>query len=346
MQRIGVFMTCLLLSLFALTSAVLTNHTIDDQAPSGVVYLPAGDRQTTLQDPGHAIDFDRTKLFNGTVSYFSDITNNNLIQVNFTGNAIYVFAAVPFGGDDVTLGAQCLFLIDSVVVHEYSANSSGAYNISAYSNGSIPDGAHTLEMELPSLLNGNVFALDYIVYTSNDSDPMGSSTSGHETSTSSSSGPSSGASTATQNKRIHIPAIVGTVVAVIAAFLAGLLLCWRAFRRRTIRRSSFSDNSAFGGALMSGDQPTLEPDAPSLAQELQTLKEEFRQFRQQAEGSSSETTSVMRSLSTMKRDQTRALQDRLESYEATDSLVHTNGGLRLTAGRQAVDELPPTYVED
>jgi hypothetical protein len=68
------------------------------------------------------------------------------------------------------------------------------------------------------------------------------------------------------------------------------------------------------------------------------------------EGSSaegSESASRARSLSMMKRDQTRALHDheRGVGVGVSDTLVHTDSGLRLTAGR-VVDEVPPSYVAD
>lgn len=68
------------------------------------------------------------------------------------------------------------------------------------------------------------------------------------------------------------------------------------------------------------------------------------------EGSSAETwesASRARSLSMMKRDQIRALQDdeRGVGVGVSDTLVHTDSGLRLTAGR-VVDEVPPSYVVD
>ncbi|KAJ7764028.1 hypothetical protein DFH07DRAFT_956300 [Mycena maculata] len=76
---------------------------------------------------------------------------------------------------------------------------------------------------------------------------------------------------------------------------------------------------------------TSDPVPIGLAQKLRTLKEEFNQFRQNTEGSStaiSEITSVT------------------HGYGGADALVHTNSGLRLTAGQRVVDELPPTYMED
>ncbi|KAJ7764040.1 hypothetical protein DFH07DRAFT_1017029 [Mycena maculata] len=385
-----VFATCLWhLSLLLLTSAVLTNHTIDDQAPTGVAYYPATIRNTSLHNsfPGinDDLNFNGTQLYNGTISYFpSKATNDTfIIDVNFSGNAIYVFAAMPSisSSDSNALSskdpADCRFFIDGVSVFNYSTEEAqDSYNISVYSNSSIPDGAHTLRMTMPDgTFQGNFFAFDYVIYTANDPDPtssLGGSTSGGGGSSmssfrtpSSSVAAASVAAAVTERKTLPISSIAGGIAGGTAAFLAfgvGFLLCRRARRRR--RKVSLDLEETTPTAPTEAEteelshpdtsQPsyfptTSDPAAIALAQELRTLKEEFNQFRQNAEGSStamSEITSVTRSLSTMKRDQTRALQDHQDGYGGADALVHTDSGLRLTAGRRMVDELPPTYMED
>jgi hypothetical protein len=90
-----------------------------------------------------------------------------------------------------------------------------------------------------------------------------------------------------------------------------------------------------------------EQDSVGIAEQLRAL--EVQLPKQHAEGSTarSETNvSVGRSLSTMKREQTRVVQNQAGySSGVVDSLVHGDSGLRLTAGRM-VDELPPTYVAE
>ncbi|KAJ7757352.1 hypothetical protein DFH07DRAFT_742188 [Mycena maculata] len=183
-------------SLLALTSAVLTNHTIDDQAPAGVTYIPAATTSLTLLnpllgDPHDTQNFNPTQLFNGTVSYFPTIgiSNSSIIEVNFTGvflklvstlherffilgNAIYVFAAVPSlalsGNPLVTnTSVECQFLLDRLRVGGYSKTSDpGIYNVAVYANSSIPDGPHSLRMVIPAgNTQGDYFAFDYAVYT-------------------------------------------------------------------------------------------------------------------------------------------------------------------------------------
>ncbi|KAJ6473404.1 hypothetical protein C8R47DRAFT_1295073 [Mycena vitilis] len=103
--------------------------------------------------------------------------------------------------------------------------------------------------------------------------------------------------------------------------------------------------------------PLVEPPPsdpmPSVAaqDEVRILREQLEQSKQRVDGGSAtamgqKNASLGRSLSTMKREQTRVLQPQLgPGNYVTDTLFHTDSGLRLTAGR-AVDELPPSYVAD
>ncbi|KAJ7757332.1 hypothetical protein DFH07DRAFT_772815 [Mycena maculata] len=380
-----ILLTCLWhFSFFVLTSAVLTNHTIDDQAPTAIEYFPPGTRNTNIDTPitaGDNIvqDFNLTQLFDETVSYFPSIAINTpaTINVNFTGNAIYVFAAIPgiSAPDSASLHVDgttdCQFLIDGVAVGNFSTTVSavGSYNRSIYSNNAIPDGAHTLQIVVPvHHVNGtNFFALDYVVYTSDDADP----TSSLGTSTSSTSTPSSviAASTASQKTATPIAAIVGGIAGGIAVLLASIILLFLCRRSRRQRTNESSDFEKLTPTTRADPRPpnmsppdavhiSSEPQPAALAQEIQMLKEQFNLFRQHAAGSSAtghETASVARSysmtssavtsFSTMKRDQTRAVH-RQDGYGRTDALLHTDSGLRLPTGLRVVDELPPTYAED
>ncbi|KAJ7757353.1 hypothetical protein DFH07DRAFT_1025394 [Mycena maculata] len=386
----GVFATCLWhLSLLALTSAALsiTNHTIDDQAPAGVAYSPAGQRNTSLHGPTAFLniisqDYNPEDLFNGTTSHFPSLDDAS-IDVDFiarpciSGNAIYVFAAIrTLSEDGNVIGeiAACRFILDGVSVGNYSTTTSrGAFDVSAYSNISIPDGEHTLRMVIYPNPHLNFFAFDYVVYKYvmihyyepecqvmwlSDGDHTFTSTSSTPSSSAAAASSVAAASTFKTKKKI----IVGAVVEGITALLHLERVCFLPDRRRwkgpsdsekstrtAVADSSKSEEVSHSDAAPPGD--ILSPsvlDTVALAQELRTLKEEFNQFRQNAEGSStaiSETTSATRSLSTMKRDQTRALQDHGEGYSAADAPVHTDSGLRLMVGRRAVDELPAAAAD-
>ncbi|KAJ6498389.1 hypothetical protein C8R47DRAFT_1212086 [Mycena vitilis] len=96
--------------------------------------------------------------------------------------------------------------------------------------------------------------------------------------------------------------------------------------------------------------PAHGDGSDALAVKLLALEAEVKQLKgERGEGSSSasntEVASLTRSLSTMKRDQSRAVQDHQEGYTGADALMHTDSGLRLTADR-TVPELPPTYAAE
>ncbi|KAJ7133925.1 hypothetical protein C8R43DRAFT_1133163 [Mycena crocata] len=87
---------------------------------------------------------------------------------------------------------------------------------------------------------------------------------------------------------------------------------------------------------------------PVAAQRIQLLAEQVRRLTEHAEansavGSDAASVAMGRSLSTMKREQNRPVQQGQRGPFAADALIHTDSDLRLTAGR-VVDELPPTYV--
>ncbi|KAJ7757331.1 hypothetical protein DFH07DRAFT_958692 [Mycena maculata] len=342
------------LSLLALCSAVPTNHTIDDQAP-GISY--SANRLTNVEasqigtgDGGSTGDFDARALFNGTISYFFNAVVNS-IEVNFTGNAIYVFTALPPIGIllSSTTSTECEFFIDGKSFGPQTSFAlPGSYDIPAYSNNSIQYGAHTLRMVIPPNPGVNFFAFDYLIYTSDDPDTTYSSTF---TSTEPSSSISA-ASTTTHGTRAPIASIAGGVVGGIAALLSfgiGLLFCRRARRRcmesaTDLEKSTLtvvtSDNSAQSDTvqtLPSAARP--EGDAEVLA-ELRTLTEEFRQFRQHAEGGGAADSPA-----TIKQDRRAHAVQHHKGYGSPNALVHTDGGLRLLAGLRLVDELPPTYED-
>ncbi|KAJ7187386.1 hypothetical protein C8R46DRAFT_1184986 [Mycena filopes] len=187
--------------------------------------------------------------------------------------------------------------------------------------------------------------------------------------TSSSTGatPSGSAAVLASHNKPPIGAIAGGVVggaALILALVVGWMLSRRAkhAKERTTPAMEESASPPDNPLLTQSPAvtvPTTRKSEPASqdavsAEQFRLLQEEVRQLRQQRAGSStagssiagSDTASLGRSLSIMKREQTRALVEHGERGDGvTDTLVHTDSGLRLTAGR-TVDELPPTYVAD
>ncbi|KAF7343078.1 CBD9-like protein [Mycena venus] len=164
------------------------------------------------------------------------------------------------------------------------------------------------------------------------------------------SGPNSTSSTIPK-KKLPVGAIAGGVVGGVTVILhrahresqSQYHQPWMGRKRR--RPPRFLMHRKGGGSYLAVPQGQ---DAATMADELRTLKEEVQRLKDRAgEGTSTGASATVptRSLSTMKREQTRVVQDHQQGLGFTDSLIHTDSGLRLTAGRM-VDELPPTYAED
>ncbi|KAJ7662716.1 hypothetical protein DFH06DRAFT_1190672 [Mycena polygramma] len=400
--------------------AVPKNNTIDDA--SGLVnYL--GSSMFCAQCPAETLDaavehynFNAREIHNDTLSSFQ-INVGGQLEFNFTGTALYIFLALP----EQNTWPPLRFSLDGIQVGSRdpgnpSSVSIAAYNVSVYSNSSIPDGAHTFRMDVAAGVSGQIFFFDYAIYTSNDPDPSSSSVSLSSGTTLSSSSVSQSSGTTLPSSSHTLPisadapkkkppvgAIAGAVigaVALICMLVVGLIFARRMKRKRRnildLDRSGppstetlgFSkepiappvmgdaelpspdvlgvskvDTPAAGTDVLSlASSAPVEPpqpkepiiptehDEPGVKEEVRALREELQQLKQQMQGginaaAGSDNTSLSRSLSTMKREQTQALQQHGLGSHVTDALVHTDSGLRLTAGR-AVDELPPTYVAD
>ncbi|KAJ7658297.1 hypothetical protein DFH06DRAFT_1196549 [Mycena polygramma] len=128
-----------------------------------------------------------------------------------------------------------------------------------------------------------------------------------------------------------------------AAFTAllgiGLFFCLRARHRRKLRKSELPPDK---------DAVSNDPVA-DLAAEMRLVRTQMERLAAQQAllgGIDSGTeVSVTRSLSTMKHEQTRVLREM--SPTATNSVEHTDSGLRLTAGSVYHDDgSPPEYVPE
>ncbi|KAF7333804.1 hypothetical protein MVEN_02337200 [Mycena venus] len=159
-----VFSLCLCLLLSSSVLAVLTNHTIDEAGPL-VRYIPNTDGLCVGCAPTD--QYDRSQLNNGTVTTYSVMDNVvRAIEMNFTGSAMYIFLAAASAPTD--LNQQCGFALDGVQVGDpplfflKTPASTARYNILMYANKSIPDGAHTFQIQLSMKAAVN---FDYAVYT-------------------------------------------------------------------------------------------------------------------------------------------------------------------------------------
>ncbi|KAJ7115409.1 hypothetical protein C8R44DRAFT_880708 [Mycena epipterygia] len=149
----------------------------------------------------------------------------------------------------------------------------------------------------------------------------------------------SSASSLIAAKKTPVGAITDGAVSGIAAILAlaAVLFCWRQAQiiaqRGNTRRIKIPSRNALPRVLA---QDVCRPDAQSSV------------------ASDNTSTSVSRSIFTMKRDQTRIVREHQYRYSGyghatvRDSLVHTDSGLRLTAQTVADEDggVPPTYVTE
>ncbi|KAJ6502930.1 hypothetical protein C8R47DRAFT_1316869 [Mycena vitilis] len=205
---------------------------------------------------------------------------------------------------------------------------------------------------------------------SSSSVPASSSSSSSSAPTASALGASTGSSTAaevtsnptTTTKKVSGGAVAGVVMGILALILAclvGFMLSRRAKHRVATPHMEESGSvppsfvwKNFRATTDDSTSETMaekEEDEAQAADRLRVLREEVQRLEQQAGSSSAGLVTAPpalgRSLSTMKREQTLALEEHERGAGVVDTLVHTDSGLRLTAGR-VVDELPPTYVAD
>ncbi|KAJ7662752.1 hypothetical protein DFH06DRAFT_1471510 [Mycena polygramma] len=303
-----------------LAAAGQTNHSIDDA--SGLVRYDVPPKSVACPT---LAGLDVSKLHDGTCSFISAIG----LTFDFNGSALYVFvASSPIDSAELEFSLDGSSTSGSASIEP--ALPDAKYNVSVYT-GTFEDGPHTFRM---NVLSGSAM-FDYALYTSNDADPISSST----------------------RKKPPVGAIAGAVVGAVA--LIFILLVAVIFVRRA-RHNKWRNTPAMQESRLSTDtlkEPltvgsSVSDTMPSgaIQDDVRVLREELQQLRQQVQGSStpgdSEAASLGRSISTMKREQTRALQQQGPGSNVTDSLVHTDSGLRLTASRREVDELPPSYVAD
>ncbi|KAJ7187391.1 hypothetical protein C8R46DRAFT_1274827 [Mycena filopes] len=311
------------------------------------------------------------QLFNGTITIISPLSGTDLqkssgFTFTFTGTAIYAFIVLPPAGyvyDGTNKFAVSgwvgrLDLDNEAPVVPGYASSNQTQEVCFFSSTNLNDGPHTVVLDTL----GGPLLLDSIIYTSNDADATSSSASSTTSSTSGATSSTSSGSTAvlTSHSKPPVGAIAGGVVGATALILA-LVVGWMFSRRAkranqpttpAVEESASPSVNPFllGQSTSIATIPPIKGSGSSIAQDagsgeqVRLLQEEVRQLRQQQAGSStagstarssgagSEPMSVGRSLSSMKRNQTRAL-------------VEHDSGLRLSAGR-IVDELPPTYVAD
>ncbi|KAF8193549.1 hypothetical protein K438DRAFT_1828837 [Mycena galopus ATCC 62051] len=202
-------------------------------------------------------------------------------------------------------------------------------------------------------------------------DPETTSTS---LATSTSNPPVAGTPAPLPKKKLPLGAIAGGTLAgcALLGVLGTVLLCRRRLRPRSRDVSPSIEEAPLpplGGAVTTIPKEGTEnganlavvheeispgdQTATALAAQVRALEAQVQQLMTERTERGAPTDSTAgsdvslpaRSLSTMKREQTRAVRNHQEGYSGADALLHTDSGLRLTAGR-IVDELPPTYAAE
>jgi len=187
------------------------------------------------------------------------------VELQFTGTAIYVFFILANDqGEGITTTTNCDFILDGRADgkfrHTPTTSPDLEYNALAYSNTALSNTAHNLTFETTGIERDIYLNFDYAVYTFDDRDGVGSTTSPSTPSTSSPSQPTSGSATSPRPVGAIVGGAVGAAVGLLALGLC-IFLFWRYRRRRAISLGldplipeASSDTVAYAGYTSSGSQ--------------------------------------------------------------------------------------------
>ncbi|EIW63894.1 uncharacterized protein TRAVEDRAFT_110984, partial [Trametes versicolor FP-101664 SS1] len=165
-------------SSFVVVDGVLVNRTIDDNLGDSVT----GEQPTYLPDGGWALGsvcttcnihpglVNLNKTFDQT---WHDTTHHpggpdQVITATFSGVAVYVFNIIANTVGATTTLTNLSFTLDGELVGSYlhapDTSTDILYNVSVYSNTSLTNGPHTLEIQ-PTGPFSSLILFDYIAYT-------------------------------------------------------------------------------------------------------------------------------------------------------------------------------------
>ncbi|KAJ7177199.1 hypothetical protein C8R46DRAFT_1188782 [Mycena filopes] len=359
------------LSVFLLFVVALSkNHTVDDTSPrincyglgpaNGLIWAGCEDRLVSQ------FGFDPSRIFKHTVTTFPAINKTNGVpanglELNFTGTAFYIFIAVPETNIDIgTSGltpypaefSGSISLDGGPVSHGAFTRNSPASTFTVKSRlneqylclwftTGIPDGPHTVQVDS----GGNPLMFDYAVYTRRRkrteekeiTPAMEESGPRRPPTVDAADDPvelrlnwsprlSTSADTVTAQTSLVSPTTVsseGTIVDQI----------------QQLQETKFSTSPGNGLVIELADQVRV------LTEQVQQLQQRSATDPEPVAAPTPTPNSLQRFLSTMNREQTRALADYARDPRVTDNLVHTDRGLQLTAGR-VMDKSPPAYARE
>ncbi|KAJ7919863.1 hypothetical protein B0H13DRAFT_2319968 [Mycena leptocephala] len=310
-----------------------------------VLHVSAEPQNITIDDTSPRFDYRGIQL----IERCNTLASGGSITLNFTGTAIYVFFALNSPFLDET------FSIDGVVADRKgttpgAAEWTRAYNITIIRATSLNSGPHFFNMSANSV--GSLF-FDYAIITQSTSAISFTSTGSIMPSTST---PADSAVHPSTQAKLSTGAIAGIGVgtAFISVMIAvGIYLCLRA-RKRIARVGGGHSSQPPPDATETIPSPTaieLVAEMRMMRSQVERLAADQRRSSAASTFSGLESPTASRDLSTisrssvsiMKREQSRVL--RAINATATNSIVHTDSGLRLTAGTSP-DEIPPQYAPE
>ncbi|KAI0333966.1 hypothetical protein GY45DRAFT_1270679, partial [Cubamyces sp. BRFM 1775] len=172
-----IFLALATLELALFASAVLVNHTIDDQlmlSANVLQYVPPNgvwsQGQTCSSCLIHPGIIDVSKAFDGTWSYaaYQPGQQSTEVQAFFNGTAVYVYNIVPSTVPGAATFVNLTFSIDGVYRGQYisipNESSEVLYNVSVFSATDLSHDVHNLTMNVVGN-NASHVLFDYIVYT-------------------------------------------------------------------------------------------------------------------------------------------------------------------------------------
>ncbi|KAI0333967.1 hypothetical protein GY45DRAFT_136296 [Cubamyces sp. BRFM 1775] len=173
---------------FVLTvSAVLVNHTVDDQSgldSNILTYTPANGGwepgQTCSVCQIHPGIIDPAKAFDGTwfyTAYNPPRQALTTIEVSFSGTAVYVFNIIPNTVPGVGSYTNLSFSLDGYYAGQYvhipDSTQDIFYNVSVFAIANLANAAHVLTISLQGEKIAHVL-FDYLIYTTDEPEPQSS----------------------------------------------------------------------------------------------------------------------------------------------------------------------------
>ncbi|KAJ7249673.1 hypothetical protein C8J57DRAFT_1475186 [Mycena rebaudengoi] len=339
-------------------NGVPQNFTVEDTDPS-VRYLVRDTGDVDLDIRQVSPSLAQQEACSNNTCIACNVASQTRVELKFSGTAFYV--ATVMGPGPV----RSFINIDGVAF-AYNTQAPNFINASVpiprsnffYGNNALANGSHIVLIDVETW----EFHFDYFIYTlDTDTILAGSTASAPISTTNSADTPTQTSLSVTAKKKTSVAPIAGGVVAgVLFLSLAVGIFLYRRSRRWNERKPIVIPAREKGSpksnltAPMTQHPPQLRIDmepAPPLEEEVRLLREKVQRLEANtaAVSDSAAGSSVTRSLSTMKTEQTRALHEGHRVYrdvsEVRDSLVETDSGLRLMADVVG-NPPPPLYQAD